>query len=210
MKIVTDHYQDSILHFSFYIINFSKMDVKQIKEVGAQVRRDIVRMVHGSQSGHPGGSLGCTDLVVAYFNEFSSVKAYLENSITESRERGYTETKYGRIRYIEGIDSRNGTTRKIAERMAVNAPIQGLAADIIKEAMVNIDRYILQNKLQSRMILQVHDELVFDAKDDELPLLVPEVVRLMETKAAFIVPLKVSVTVGKNWLEQSEYKFAIQ
>ncbi len=144
-------------------------------------------------------------IIEAYFEEFSSVKEYLEKSVTESRERGYTRTKYGRIRYIEGIDSRNGTTRKIAERMAVNAPIQGLAADIIKEAMVCIHQFIMDYQLQSRLILQVHDELVFDAADSELEMLVPEVIRMMETKSNFIVPLKVNVTVGKNWLDQVDY-----
>ena len=144
-------------------------------------------------------------IIDAYFEKFSSVKEYLEKSVIESRERGYTRTRYGRIRYIEGIDSRNGTTRKIAERMAVNAPLQGLAADIIKEAMVSIHQFIIHHNLKSRLILQVHDELVFDAADDELELLVPEVIKLMETKADFIVPLKVNVTVGKNWLDQVEY-----
>jgi DNA polymerase-1 len=89
--------------------------------------------------------------------------------------------------------------------MAVNAPLQGLAADIIKEAMVSIDRVIIEHNLRSRLILQVHDELVFDAADDELEVLIPKVVELMEAKADFMVPLKVNVTVGKNWLEQVEY-----
>lgn len=145
-------------------------------------------------------------IIDTYFGEFSSVKNYLENSINESRERGYTKTRYGRIRYIEGIDSRNGTTRKIAERMAVNAPIQGLAADIIKEAMVSVHQFIIDQNLKSRLILQVHDELVFDSADDELRLLVSEVIKIMETNADFIVPLKVTVTAGKNWLDQVEYK----
>jgi DNA polymerase-1 len=146
------------------------------------------------------------EIIDAYFEDFSSVKEYLERSINETRERGYTRTQYGRIRYIEGIDSRNGTTRKIAERMAVNAPLQGLAADVIKEAMVNIDEFIANHSLRSRMILQVHDELVFDAADDELQILVPRVIQIMETNAKFIVPLKVNVSVGKNWLDQFEYQ----
>jgi DNA polymerase-1 len=145
-------------------------------------------------------------IIDAYFEEFSSVKEYLEKSVTESRERGYTKTRYGRIRYIEGIDSRNGTTRKVAERMAVNAPLQGLAADIIKDAMVEVHQFITEQQLQSRLILQVHDELVFDASDAELPLLVPKVISIMESRADLVVPLKVNVTVGKNWLEQVEYE----
>ncbi len=144
-------------------------------------------------------------IINAYFQEFSLVKEYLERSVHESRERGYTKTSYGRIRYIEGLDSRNGTTRKIAERVAVNAPLQGLAADIIKEAMVSIHQFIIDHQLQSGLILQVHDELVFDALDTEFQLLVPEVIKIMETRANLIVPLKVNVTVGKNWLDQDEY-----
>lgn len=144
-------------------------------------------------------------IIDAYFEEFSSIKQYLEKSIEESRERGYTRTPVGRIRYIEGIDSRNGTTRKAAERVAVNAPLQGFAADIIKAAMVAVHRFITGNSLQSRLILQVHDELVFDAADAELPLLVPELIRIMETAPELQVPLRVNVTVGKNWLDQIEY-----
>ncbi len=144
-------------------------------------------------------------VIDTYFEEFSSVKAYLDQSVLESRERGYTRTLYGRIRFIEGLDSKNGTTRKAAERTAVNAPLQGLAADIIKEAMVSIGRIITEKKLHSRMILQVHDELVFDAADEELPVLIPDVVRIMETKAELLVPLKVDVSTGKNWLDQEEY-----
>ncbi|WP_207425041.1 DNA polymerase I [Pedobacter sp. SYSU D00535] len=146
------------------------------------------------------------EIIDAYFEEFSSVKSYLERSIEESRERGFSRTRYGRIRYIEGIDSRNGTTRKMAERIAVNAPLQGLAADIIKEAMVKVDEYISRKALKTRLILQVHDELVFDAVDAELPDIVPAIQSIMENTAKFIVPLKVGITAGKNWLEQEPYK----
>jgi DNA polymerase-1 len=90
--------------------------------------------------------------------------------------------------------------------VAVNAPIQGLAADIIKEAMVSIHQYIIDHNLRSHLILQVHDELVFDAATDELHLLVPQVIKIMEMKSDLLVPLKVNVTVGKNWLEQVEYE----
>ncbi|MBE7169241.1 MAG: DNA polymerase I [Williamsia sp.] len=144
-------------------------------------------------------------IIDAYFEEFSSVKNYLEKSVEESRERGYTRTPLGRIRYIEGIDSRNGTTRKAAERVAVNAPLQGFAADIIKAAMVAVHQYIIDHQLQSRLILQVHDELVFDAADKELPSLVPELVRIMEAGPELKVPLRVNVTVGRNWLDQVAY-----
>lgn len=144
-------------------------------------------------------------IIDAYFEEFSSVKNYLERSVEESRERGYTRTPLGRIRYIEGIDSRNGTTRKAAERVAVNAPLQGFAADIIKTAMVAVHQYIIDHNWQSRLILQVHDELVFDAADQELPRLVPELIRIMETGPELKVPLRVNVTVGRNWLDQVAY-----
>ena len=145
-------------------------------------------------------------IIDAYFKEFSSIKEYLERSIEQSRERGYTRTPFGRIRYIEGIDSRNGTTRKAAERVAVNAPLQGFAADIIKKSMVSVHQFITTHQLQSRLILQVHDELVFDAADAELPRLVPELVKIMETGTELQVPLKVNVTVGPNWLDQAPYE----
>lgn len=145
-------------------------------------------------------------IIDAYFEDFQGVQQYLERSVAETRQHGYTKTLYGRVRYIEGINSPNGTTRKIAERMAVNAPLQGLAADIIKDAMVKIDRFITANKLRTTLILQVHDELVFDAADDELQTIIPEISRIMEANSKVNIPLEVNVTVGKNWLEQQSFE----
>jgi DNA polymerase I len=141
------------------------------------------------------------EIIDTYFGEFPAVREYLSRSIEDTRAQGYTRTLYGRIRYIDGINSRNGTTRKMAERMAVNAPLQGLASDIIKEAMVRVDAFIRKHNLKTRLVLQVHDELVFDACDEELDIFIPEAVRIMEAQSGLAVPMKVNVMKGPNWLE---------
>lgn len=146
------------------------------------------------------------EIIDAYFEGFPSVKQYLDQTIEETRGKGYTRTQFGRIRYIEGINSRNGTTRKMAERMAVNAPIQGLAADIIKAAMVAVDNYITAHKLKTQMVLQVHDELVFDACEEELDEFIPALVKIMEAQGNLSVPVKVNVSKGPNWMELEEVK----
>jgi DNA polymerase-1 len=111
------------------------------------------------------------------------------------------ETVLGRRRYLRDINSRNITTRGFAERNAINAPIQGSAADIIKIAMVNIHRWLTKEKLQTRMILQVHDELIFDLHRDEVDIVKPKVVELMKHAVALEVPMEVEVGIGSNWLE---------
>lgn len=146
------------------------------------------------------------EIIDAYFEGFPSVKKFLDETIEEAKKKGYTRTQYGRIRFIEGITSRNGTTRKMAERMAVNAPIQGLAADIIKAAMVEIDDYIIKHNLRTQMVLQVHDELVFDAYEDELNEFIPALIKIMEAQGDFSVPVKVNVSKGPNWMELEEVK----
>src|SRR5690606_2029354 len=136
----------------------------------------------------------------AYFEEFPAIKRYMDNSILEAREKEYVETILGRRRYLRDINSRNITTRGFAERNAINAPIQGSAADIIKIAMVNIHRWMEKENLKSRMIMQVHDELVFDVHKDEVDVLKEQVTRLMKSAVRLEVPMEVEVGVGKNWL----------
>src|SRR5690606_25143919 len=121
------------------------------------------------------------EIINSYFTEFPAIKRYMDNSILEAREKEYVETILGRRRYLRDINSRNITTRGFAERNAINAPIQGSAADIIKIAMVNIHRWMEKEKLKSRMIMQVHDELVFDAHKDEVEVLKEQVIRLMKS-----------------------------
>lgn len=141
------------------------------------------------------------EIINAYFEEFPAIKRYMDNSILDAREKEYVETILGRRRYLRDINSRNITTRGFAERNAINAPIQGSAADIIKIAMVNIHRWMEKENLKSRMIMQVHDELVFDVHKDEVDVLKEQVTRLMKSAVRLEVPMEVEVGVGKNWLE---------
>lgn len=140
-------------------------------------------------------------LIDGYFATYPGVKDYMNRCIEHAREKGYVSTIMGRKRLLPDIASRNSVVRGYAERNAINAPLQGSAADIIKLAMVNIDRHIREAGLRSRMILQVHDELVFNVKPDELGALQEIVVRDMEAAYTGRVPLTVSSGTGTNWLE---------
>ncbi|MBS1545022.1 MAG: DNA polymerase I [Bacteroidetes bacterium] len=141
------------------------------------------------------------EIIESYFREFPGIKRYMDDSINHAREKEYVETILGRRRYLRDINSRNITTRGFAERNAINAPIQGSAADIIKIAMVNIHRWLYKEKLRTRMILQVHDELVFDLFGEEEEIVKPKVIDLMRTAVLLDVPMEVEVGIGKNWLE---------
>lgn len=141
------------------------------------------------------------EIIESYFREFPGIKRYMDDSINHAREKEYVETILGRRRYLRDINSRNITTRGFAERNAINAPIQGSAADIIKIAMVNIHRWLHREKLKTRMILQVHDELVFDLFEGEEETVKPKVIELMRTAVLLDVPMEVEVGVGRNWLE---------
>lgn len=142
-----------------------------------------------------------SEIIQSYFQEFPAIKQYMDNAILKAREQEYVETILGRRRYLRDINSRNIATRGFAERNAINAPIQGSAADIIKIAMVNIHRWLQKEKLKTRMIMQVHDELVFDLHKDEADVVKENVVRLMKHAVQLEVPMEVEVGIGKNWLE---------
>jgi DNA polymerase-1 len=141
------------------------------------------------------------EIIEAYFKEFPAVKSYMDNSINEAKENEYVTTVLGRRRYLRDINSANATTRGYSERNAINAPIQGSAADLIKIAMIRIQQWLEKEKLQSKMILQVHDELLFDAHVDEVDLLRTQVEKLMRTALELKVPLEVSIGTGDNWLD---------
>ncbi|AEL25835.1 DNA polymerase I [Cyclobacterium marinum] len=141
------------------------------------------------------------EIIDAYFKEFPAVKAYMDECIEKARKNEYVETILGRRRYLRDINSRNATMRGFAERNAINAPIQGSAADMIKLAMIHVQDWMIKEKLKSKMILQVHDELVFDAHKDEVDLLKKEIPQLMGNAIKIEVPLEVEVGVGKDWLE---------
>jgi DNA polymerase I len=141
------------------------------------------------------------EIIDNYFEQFPGIATYKEQSIALAKEKGYAETLLGRRRYLPDINSRNFTVRGAAERNAINAPIQGSAADIIKLAMINLHRVFLTENFKSKMLLQVHDELVFDAHKDELEIIIPIIKKEMETAYEIAVPLVVDINNGNNWLE---------
>ncbi len=136
-----------------------------------------------------------------YFAGFPSILSFIEDTKAAARETGYVETLFGRRRYIPDISSKNGTMRALAERNAVNAPIQGTSADIIKMAMIGVDGSMTEAGMKSRMVLQIHDELVFDAVPEEIDELRRIVIDRMENVVKLSVPLTVECNYGKNWLE---------
>ena len=136
-----------------------------------------------------------------YFANFPAISSFIEDTLASARESGYVETLFGRRRYLPDINSKNGTVRSLAERTAVNAPIQGTSADIIKLAMINVDRRIKAEGLKSRMVLQIHDELVFDAVAEETGILERIIREEMENVTRLSVPLTVECNHGNNWLE---------
>jgi len=136
-----------------------------------------------------------------YFDRYPGVKAYMDNTRASAKECGFVETLYGRRLYLPEINARNVQRRQYAERSAINAPMQGTAADIIKMAMISVQNWLLQNDIEARMIMQVHDELVFEVACDSIDGIRHEIVRLMSAAATLDVPLVVDAGVGKNWDE---------
>lgn len=141
------------------------------------------------------------EIIDNYYEQFGGLKAYQNKNIEFARQHGYVETILKRRRYLKDINSANAVVRGFAERNAINAPVQGSAADIIKLAMIEIDEELTTKKFKTRMILQVHDELVFDAHLDELDEVKQLVVDKMQNAYPLEVPLKVDLDIGKNWLE---------
>jgi DNA polymerase-1 len=141
------------------------------------------------------------NLIEEYFASYPKVKEYMNNMISTAKEKGYVETIYGRKRFLPDINSRNAVVRSFSERNAINAPLQGSAADIIKVAMINIYRRLALEGLKSRMILQVHDELVFDTVPGEEQQIAAIVTREMENVIKLSIPLVAECGEGKNWLE---------
>lgn len=140
-------------------------------------------------------------LIDDYFNAFPAIRSFIDDTIAAARENGYVETIFGRRRYLPDINARNATVRALAERNAVNAPIQGTAADIIKLAMIGVDRKMAEEGLRSKMVLQIHDELLFDTLSSEREKLMSIVKEQMEHVTELSVPLTVECNYGKNWLE---------
>ncbi len=141
------------------------------------------------------------DLIEAYYKTYPKLKSFIAEQVDFAREHGYVETISGRRRYLKDINSANAIVRGGAERNAVNAPIQGSAADIIKIAMINIHKKLTSENWKSKMLLQVHDELVFDVHNSELEKIQPMIKYEMENAFKMAVPLEVEIGLGKNWLE---------
>jgi DNA polymerase-1 len=141
------------------------------------------------------------EIIDAYFKEFPKVKTFMDDCINKAREDEYVETILGRRRYLPDINSRNPTQRGYAERNAINAPIQGSAADMIKVAMINIHQWLKDEKLQTKMILQVHDELIFDTPKSELDRVKKHVNELMINAIPFNVKIETGIGEGDNWLQ---------
>ena len=188
----------------------SKVFKVELAEVTSEMRRKAKMVNFGiiygisafglaQRLGIPRGE--ASEIIKAYFQEFPSVKTFMDNAIHKARENKYVETILGRRRYLADIDSQNQTTRGFAERNAINAPIQGSAADMIKVAMINIHDFLKKENLRSKMILQVHDELIFDAHRDEVELLSHKVNELMVNAIPLPVKMETGIGVGQNWLE---------
>lgn len=179
-------------------------------EVDANMRRAAKAVnfgiVYGISDFGLSQNLGITrkeasNFIEQYFSIFSGVKQYMSDIVAEAKEKGYVLTLLDRRRYVKDINSSNFNLRSFAERIAMNTPIQGTAADIIKLAMVNMDKAIQEQKLESKMLLQVHDELVFEVPPHELDTMKALVPKVMEEAMKLDVPLRADVSVGESWYE---------
>jgi len=142
-----------------------------------------------------------TQFIASYFTQHPGVEQYIEATKQQARQTGYVQTLLGRRRYIPEINSSNRQIREAAERMAINMPVQGTSADIIKVAMINLHREMQKRQLKSKMLLQVHDELIFEVPQDEIKEMHQLVPETMSTAVKLSVPLKVDIKTGNNWGE---------
>jgi DNA polymerase-1 len=186
-----------------------------LEEVTLEMRRDAKAVNFGVLYGQ--GAIGLSQtagipfsdakkFIDNYFSVFSRIKQYIDTSISLAIERGYAETLFGRRRLIPDINSNDARIRSAAERTAVNTPVQGTAADIIKSAMIKISPLAVKSGGDLRMLLQVHDELVFEVRQDKLGHFLPQIKKLMENVISLDVPIKVDVKTGPNWGKMREIK----
>ena len=177
-------------------------------EVTSEMRRQVKAMSYGLAYGLSAFGLSAqlditpgeaTKLMNTYYERFGGIRDYLQTVLVQARKDGYTETLLGRRRYLPDLQSDNRIRRETAERMALNAPMQGSAADIIKIAMIKVDAAMREAKLKSRMLLQIHDELLFEVIDSEIPELTEIVKREMGSAYPLKAALSVNIGVGKNW-----------
>lgn len=154
------------------------------------------------------------EFIDQYFAVYTGVKKYIDKTIDDARQKGYTETLFNRRRYLQEMNSSMVQVRKAAERMAINTPIQGTAADMIKMAMIEIHGWLHSSRSSGtvephcnvKMLLQVHDELLFEVKDDKVEATVVKIKKIMENVIKLKVPVKVDVKVGGNWGEMEEVR----
>jgi DNA polymerase-1 len=188
----------------------AKVYGKQLSEVTSDERRNAKAVnfgiIYGQSAFGLSQSLGiprkeAAEIIENYFQQYPGIKQYMSDTMNFARENGYVCTLMGRRRYLRDINSANATVRGFAERNAINAPIQGSAADLIKIAMINIHREFKELKLDSRMTMQVHDELVFDVPNYEIEKVKPIIMENMKNAIKTNVPILAEVGVGLNWLE---------
>ena len=193
-----------------HAVTAAKIFGKKVEDVSADERRMAKTANFGIMYGISSFGLAqrlriprseAKKIIDDYFASFPAIRSFIDRTVAAARENGYVETLFGRRRYIPDIQSKNMTLRSLAERNAVNAPIQGTSADIIKIAMIRIDRRLRESALAARMVLQSHDELVFEAPQSEVEALKEMVVSEMEGVIKLSVPLTVECKDGKNWLE---------
>jgi DNA polymerase-1 len=141
------------------------------------------------------------EIIDTYFKTFNRVKKFMDECVMKAREKGYAETICGRRRFLKNINSSNRVVRQFEERVAVNMPIQGSAADMIKLAMINIHNELNKMKARSKMVLQVHDELIFDLHKNEVDEVTAMVKEKMATSLPMKVPIEVETGIGENWLD---------
>ncbi len=180
------------------------------KDVTADMRRKAKEVNFGILYGIGAFGLGsrlkinrnhAQEIIDTYFNTFKNIKGMMDTFVESAKEKGFAETLNGRRRFLRNINSKNRVVRQFEERVAINMPIQGTAADMIKIAMINIHNELEKRKTKTKMILQVHDELLFDMHKDEVDELTPIIKSTMENAMKLKVPIIVESGIGKNWLE---------
>ena len=185
-------------------------DLESADDVTPNMRRDAKAVnfgvVYGISDYGLSENLGISrkdakEYIDTYFAQFPGVQDYIDNIIREAKEKGFVETMFHRRRYLPDINSRNFNLRSFAERTAMNTPIQGTAADIIKVAMVQVAKRLEEENLEAKMLLQVHDELVFEAPENEIPALEKLVEETMEHAIELSIPLSVESSSGETWYE---------
>ena len=192
-----------------HAITASQMFGVPVSEVGADLRRSAKTInfgiiygisAHGLASRLGIGRSEAATYIGQYFEQYPGIRDYMEETKEYARRHGYVTTLFGRRCHVPGITDKNGARRQFSERAAINAPLQGTAADIIKRAMISVDRKLLENPV-ARMLLQVHDELVFEVREADIERAIPIVKNAMEQAAQLSVPLTVEAGVGANWGE---------